>query len=108
MVTSAFKTIQYYNDIKSVDKEVEEYIRLFLLPGGGHCGLGDGGPTDVDWLEYLRDWVENGNPPEKVILSKNEKNKVIMTRPVFAYPSKAVYNGKGDPNDANSFTEFKR
>jgi feruloyl esterase len=108
MVTSAFKTIQYYNDIKSVDKEVEEYIRLFLLPGGGHCGIGDVGPTDVDWLEYLRDWVENGNPPEKVILSKNEKNKVIMTRPVFAYPSKAVYNGKGDPNDANSFTEFKR
>jgi hypothetical protein len=108
MVTSAFKTIQYYNDIKSADKEAEEYIRLFLLPGGGHCGIGDVGPTDVDWLEYLRDWVENGNPPEKVILSKSEENKVIMTRPVFPYPSKAVYNGKSDPNDANSFTELTK
>jgi hypothetical protein len=108
MVTSAFKTIQYYNDIKSAEKEAEEYIRLFLLPGGGHCGIGDVGPTDVDWLEYLRDWVENGNPPEKVILSKSEKNKMIMRRPVFPYPSKAVYNGNGDPNDANSFTEFRK
>jgi feruloyl esterase len=108
MVISAFKTIQYYNEIKSADKEAGEYIRLFLLPGGGHCGIGDVGPTDVDWLEYLRDWVENGNPPEKVILSKSEKNQVIMTRPVFPYPAKTVYNGKSDPNDANSFTELKK
>ena len=108
MVTSAFKTIQYYNDIKCADKDAEEYIRLFLLPGGGHCGMGDVGPTDVDWLEYLRDWVENGNPPEKVIVSKSEKNKVVMTRPIFPYPSKTVYNGKGDSNNANSYRELKR
>ena len=107
-VISAFKTIQYYNDIKSADKEAEEYIRLFLLPGGGHCGISDVGPTNTDWLEYLRDWVENGNPPEKVIVSKSEKNKVVMTRPVFPYPSKAIYDGKGDPNDANSFTKSKK
>jgi hypothetical protein len=31
-----------------------------------------------------------------------------MTRPVFPYPSKAVFNGKGDPNDANSFSELKK
>jgi hypothetical protein len=107
-VISAFKTIQYYNDIKNADKEVEKYIRLFLLPGGGHCGISDVGPTSVDWLKYLRDWVENGNPPEKIIVSKSEKNKLIMTRPVFPYPAKAVYNGKGDPNDANSFTQFRK
>jgi feruloyl esterase len=107
-IISALSTVQYYNDIKSADKESEEYIRLFLVPGGGHCGMFDVGPVNVDWLEYLRDWVENGNPPEKVIVSKSENNKVIMTRPVFPYPSKAVYNGKGDPNDANSFTEFKK
>jgi feruloyl esterase len=107
-VISAFKTIKYYNDIKTADKETEEYIRLFLLPGGGHCGISDGGPTNIDWLKYLRDWVENGNPPEKVIVSKSEKNKVAMTRPVFPYPSIAVYDGKGYPNDANSFSESKK
>lgn len=107
-VISAFKTIQYYNDITSVDKESAEYIRLFLVPGGGHCGLSDIGPTSVDWLEYLRNWVENGLPPEKVIVSKSENNKVIVTRPVFPYPSTTVYDGKGDSNDANSFTESKK
>lgn len=105
---SAFKTIKYYNDIKNADKEAEEYIRLFLLPGGGHCGMGDVGPTNTDWLKYLRDWVENGNPPEKVIVTKSENNKIVMTRPIFPYPSKAVYNGKGDPNDANSFIESRK
>lgn len=107
-VISAFKTIQHYNDITSVDKESAEYIRLFLLPGGGHCGISDVGPTDTDWLKYLRDWVENGNPPEKVIVSKSEKNKVVMTRPVFPYPSIAIYDGKGDPYDANSFTKSNK
>jgi len=102
------KTIQYYNDIKQADSEVEDYIRLFLLPGGGHCGMFDVGPTSTDWLEYLRDWVENGNPPEKVLVTKSENNKVVMTRPVFPYPSKAVYDGKGDPNDATSFTEGRK
>jgi hypothetical protein len=107
-VISAFKTIQYYSEIKSADNNAEEYIRLYLIPGGGHCGIGDIGPTNVDWLDYMRNWVENGNPPEKVILSKSQSNKVIMTRPVFPYPSKAVYNGKGDPNDANSFIESRK
>lgn len=105
--TTPFKTIQYYNDIRQTDSEVADYIRLFLLPGGGHCGMFDVGPTDTDWLEYLRDWVENGNPPEKVLVTKIE-NKVVMTRPVFPYPSKAVYDGKGDPNVPGSFTEVRK
>ena len=27
---------------------------------------------------------------------------------MIPYPSKTVYNGKGDPNDANSFTELTK
>jgi hypothetical protein len=107
-VISAFRTIQYYNEIKSGEKEAEKFIRLFLLPGGGHCGISDNGPTSADWVKYLRDWVENGNPPEKVIVSKIEKNKVAMTRPLFPYPSIAIYDGKGDPNDVNSFIKSNK
>lgn len=106
--TTPFKTIQYYNDIKQADSEAEDYIRLFLLPGGGHCGMFDAGPTNTDWLEYLQDWVENGNPPVKILVTKSENNKVVMTRPVFPYPIKAVYDGKGDPNDPHSFSEIRK
>ena len=76
--------------------------------GPGRIFGQDIGPTSTDWLEYLRDWVENDIPPEKVMVTKSENNKVVMTRPVFPYPSKAVYDGKGDPNEANSFTEVRK
>jgi feruloyl esterase len=36
-------------------------------------------------------------------MTKKEKRKILMARPVFPYPKKAVYDGKGDPNEASSF-----
>jgi feruloyl esterase len=51
----------------------------------------------------LRDWVEKGNAPDRVIMSKVREGEVEMTRPVFPYPRKAVYDGKGDPNSESSF-----
>jgi feruloyl esterase len=99
---SAYATIDHYEQVKSNDPNVENYIRLFLLPGVLHCGGGPG-PDQVDWIELVRDWVENGTTPERVVVSKMEEGKVVMTRPVFPYPEKAVYDGKGDPNKEESF-----
>lgn len=99
---SAYATINHYNQVKNEDPNVKDYLRLFLLPGVLHCGGGPG-PGDVDWIELVRDWVENGTAPDSVIVSKIEDEKVIMTRPVFPYPEKAIYDGKGDPNIASSF-----
>jgi hypothetical protein len=79
-----------------------KYLRLFLLPRVLHCGGGPG-PDRVDWIKLIRDWVENGQAPERVVLSKMQDGKVFMTRPVFPYPRKAVYDGKGDSNVDSSF-----
>ena len=99
---SAFATIEHYNAAKKEDGEIGEYIRLFLLPGVLHCGGGPG-PSQADWVELVRNWVEKGIAPERVVLSKTEDEKVFMTRPVFPYPKKAIYDGKGDPNKESSF-----
>ena len=99
---SAYATINYYDLVKSKDPDVENYLRLFLLPGVLHCGDGPG-PSQVDWIELVRNWVEKGTAPDRVVLSKMEDEKVIMTRPVFPYPEKAIYDGKGDPNMDSSF-----
>lgn len=99
---SAFATIEHYDAAGKEDGEIGEYIRLFLLPGVLHCGGGPG-PSQADWIELVRNWVEKGIVPERVILSKTEDGKVSMTRPVFPYPKRAIYDGKGDPDKESSF-----
>jgi feruloyl esterase len=101
---SAYSTISYYQDVEKTDKDVQSYIRLFLLPGVLHCEGGPG-PDQVEWLPLIRDWVENGKAPERVVMSKKKDGKIVMTRPVFPYPKVAVYKGKGNPNVETSFTE---
>ena len=99
---SAYATINHYDQVKNKDPDVKNYLRLFLLPGVLHCGGGPG-PSEVDWIQLVRNWVEKGMAPDRVVLSKTEEEKIIMTRPVFPYPEKAIYDEKSDPNEESSF-----
>lgn len=98
---SALDIVGHYEQAQAIDPDLTSYIRLFMLPGVTHTG--GNGPAKADWFKLIRDWVEKGIGPERVILSRSEKEKVTMTRPVFPYPRKAVYVGKGDPNRESSF-----
>ena len=99
---SAYATIEHYKALGEKDPAISDYVRLFMLPGVLHCSKGPG-PDKADWIGLMRDWVENGNAPDRVIISKVSDGEVMMTRPVFPYPRKAVYDGKGDPNLESSF-----
>lgn len=99
---SALSTINYFESVKESDSEVDNYLRLYLLPGVLHCGGGPG-PDEADWLHIIQDWVENGEAPGRVVVSKKEKGKIVMSRPVYPYPRNAVYKGEGDPNIESSF-----
>ncbi len=101
---SAYATIEHYEALREKDSAISDYVRLFLLPGVLHCSSGPG-PDKADWIGLLRDWVENGRAPERVIMSKVRNGQVEMTRPVFPYPRKAIYDGKGDPNLEGSFKQ---
>jgi feruloyl esterase len=96
-------TTEYYQQVQAGDADAREYCRLFMIPGCLHCGGGPGA-ADVDWLSVIVNWVEQGKPPDKLIASKTEHGKVVMTRPLFPFPDYATYKGSGDPNDADSFT----
>jgi feruloyl esterase len=100
---SAYATIQHYKEAMKKDKDLQSYIRLFLLPGVLHCGGGTG-PDDVDWVKQIEGWVENGKAPERVVLSKIENGKTVMTRPVYPFPKVTIYGGKGDPTDEKNFS----
>jgi feruloyl esterase len=99
---SAFSTIEHYNAVKTADPAVNDYMRLYLLPGVLHCGGGKG-PSDADLLDILRDWVENSKIPERVIFTKKVSGKEVMSRPVYPYPQDAIYDGKGNPNKESSY-----
>ncbi len=48
---------------------VAEFFRLFMLPGVAHC-VGGEGPSRVDALTALENWVETGTAPEQMITYK--------------------------------------
>lgn len=61
-------TVAYY---KAVQKELgvaptDKFLRLFMLPGVGHCGGGDGFPQ-VDTLSALMAWTEKGIAPAQLV-----------------------------------------
>ena len=99
---SAYSTIAHYEETMKKDQDVQSSIRLFLMPGVLHCGGGTG-PDQTDWVKLIQDWVEKGKAPERIVLSKVENGKTVMTRPVYPYPTVTVYNGKGDINDEKNF-----
>ncbi len=101
---SAYATIEHYKALGEKDPVISDYVRLFMLPGVLHCSKGPG-PDKANWIGLLRDWVENGNAPNRVIMSKVRDGEVMMTRPVFPYPRNAVYDMKGDPNLESSFKQ---
>jgi len=125
---SALSSIEYYDSVvafmaKYPDARttgappVDDFYRLFMVPGMGHCGggagpnrFGNGGAApsadaDHDVFTALERWVERGVAPERIIgtgIAADDAAKVL-TRPLCAYPKRTQYRGGGDVNDAASF-----
>jgi feruloyl esterase len=78
-------------------------MRLFMVPGMGHCGGGDGTST-FSMIPALEKWVEQGQAPERIEASRVRDGKVDRTRPLCAFPKVAVYGGSGRTDDTANFS----
>ncbi|HEX4593526.1 MAG TPA: tannase/feruloyl esterase family alpha/beta hydrolase, partial [Bryobacteraceae bacterium] len=78
-------------------------IRLFMVPGMGHCGGGEG-PNTFDMLSAVEQWKEQGKKPARIVASHRTAGKVDRTRPLCAYPQVAKYKGAGSIDDEANFT----
>ncbi|MBW8838263.1 MAG: tannase/feruloyl esterase family alpha/beta hydrolase, partial [Gemmatimonadetes bacterium] len=78
------------------------WVRLFMVPGMGHCGGGEG-PNTFDMVTALEPWVERGTVPERIVASRITAGKVERTRPLCPYPQVAQYSGTGSIDAADSF-----
>jgi len=101
---SPANTINYYTSVLKITGAADtvDSIRLFMLPGMGHCGGGDG-PNTFDAIGALAQWFEKGQAPNQVIASHSTKGVVDRTRPICAYPQIAAYSGTGSIDEATNF-----
>jgi feruloyl esterase len=81
---------------------VQNSYRLFMAPGMGHCGGGEG-PNTFDMVGALEQWVEHGKAPDRIVASHSTNGIVDRTRPLCPYPQIAVYKGTGNTDEAANF-----
>jgi feruloyl esterase len=107
-------------DPRSSSKEVDDFYRLFMVPGMSHCSGGVGAvrfgneanppaasiaDPERDMFTALERWVERGVAPARLIGSGPTPLDAAktMTRPLCPYPQQAQYKGSGATDDAANF-----
>ena len=98
-------TISYYDSVvrkMGGVQTVADKVRLFLAPGMGHCGGGEG-PNVFDKVGPLEQWIEHGKAPGALVASHTANGRVDRTRPLCPYPQVAKYRGTGSTDEASSF-----
>src|SRR5580692_1511142 len=99
-------SIEFYESVLKLSADSAQgpnWIRLFMVPGMGHCTGGEG-PDTFDKISLLERWVEKGEAPARVIAAHSTAGKVDRTRPLCPYPQIAGYNGAGSIDEASNFT----
>jgi feruloyl esterase len=98
-------SVEYYQSVLDTMggiNKVKDNYRLFMVPGMGHCGGGDG-PASFDMLTSLEQWVEKGKAPDSIPAAHLNNGQADRTRILCPYPQVATYKGSGDTNDAANF-----
>lgn len=104
---------------------VDQFLRLFMLPGMEHCGNGDGF-SQFDTLTPLMAWVEQGRAPASLVADKVQagrgmagpdgrggrqqtapyaraKQPALSDRPIYPFPQIAHATGS-DLSKATAFS----
>jgi feruloyl esterase len=111
------EVVNYYERVgASAGGSDQDFARLFLVPGMGHC-FGGPGVTDIgqpftsavppaqenDALMTLVAWTEGGKPPVLLIARKPAGDgQPAKERPICAYPALPEYR-RGDVSKRSSF-----
>lgn len=114
-------SLAYYRAVqKAMGGSVEDFYRLFMVPGLGHCRGGPGANAfggfgdlatpfepDRNILAALVRWVEQGRAPDRIVATHYRDNETMKgverTHPLCVFPRTAHYDGKGKIDEASSF-----
>lgn len=103
-VFSVNDTTAWYREVDArYDGKADDFVRVFPVPGMGHCG--NGPATDrFQAFQALVAWVEQGTAPDRLIATAGPESPWPgRTRPLCPYPTYARYDGTGNKEAAESF-----
>jgi feruloyl esterase len=83
--------------------DATDNLRLFMVPGMGHC---EGGPgTDrFDEVDTMARWLDSGVAPSSIEAAHATAGTIDRTRPLCAFGTVARWDGRGDPDASSSFS----
>ena len=114
-VLTPYMSINYYKQLAKLSggyARLQSNVRLFAIPGSGHCSGSGVGPDNFDALTAMEDWVEKGSAPDAILarLYDPHSNKIDLskpperTMPLCKFPEMAHYRGSGDFKDAANWS----
>lgn len=99
-------TIDYYDavtqELGGGYNRTQQFARLFMAPGVGHCGGGNG-PQPQGLFNAVVNWVEHAQAPDTILATKTSGGVVTQSRPLCPYPKFAHWTGIGSTDDAANF-----
>lgn len=106
-LNAALWPIEHLEQIEAAhpNESIGDFINLFMIPGGGHCGASPAYPdvpATYHTVPKLVRWVERGEKPEEV-LSTNPPDGSGRTRKLCAWPATARYVAGGSVDDWRSY-----
>jgi feruloyl esterase len=113
-----YMSVNYYKQLAKSHGgygKLQQNVRLFLLPGTGHCsgGYAPVGPGSFDALSAMEDWVEKGKAPDGLMATLYQPTSTGgsdfskpqgRTMPLCKFPEMARYSGKGDVKDGANWS----
>jgi len=96
-------SVHYYESVLEASggaAKVQDSYRLFMVPGMGHCGGGEG-PNHFDMVGALEQWTGQHKAPTRIVASTADRSR---TRPLCPYPQVAKYKGIGSIDDEANFS----
>ncbi|MDO5101415.1 MAG: tannase/feruloyl esterase family alpha/beta hydrolase [Lautropia sp.] len=103
-------SMAYYQAVRDTigQEATDEVMRLFLVPGLGHCGGGHG-LRSLDAMTPLIDWVENGQAPKVLRASASHADAALgKGRNIHPFPYTSALKTDGDPNTPTDWARGKR
>jgi feruloyl esterase len=98
---TAENTVYYYNSVlDKMGNPQDNWLRLFMVPGMGHC-RGGPGPYSFDTISALEQWREQEKAPTQIMGTNPQSG---LTRPLCPYPQYAKFDGMGDLKDSSHWS----
>ncbi len=100
---SAQDTVRYYEQLGKENgaAPVQDWSRLFLVPGMAHCSGGEATLGRFDLIDPIVQWVEQKRAPESVVATG--ASLPGQSRPLCPYPAFARFTGSGDDKSAANY-----